>query len=342
MIYYFAMLLIPFIASFSGQKADSNRDFWLALYFVMLLLFVGLRDQVGPDWQAYEWNYQRAEMLPWGDIVHQREPGFFFLEKVSSLLGWDIHGVNFLCALLFLSGIFMYARQTVNPWLAITMVVPYLIFIVGMSGIRQSAAIGLMFLMLASWPKTGLLFKVSLILTAMSIHSSAILLFTFLVVRNDRYLLLRLLVAGVIALISASAITESAAFARYSQTYIEKDVESTGALVQVALSTFPALIFLIFRKKIRSRSGLSQQVELGVLMAVMALLLVPLSTTGVSRAALYLSFVQMWVYPAFVYANANRTFATFAAGMISIAVFFIYFLFGTHAFGYLPYQSVIL
>lgn len=342
MIYYFTLLLIPCIASFSWQKAGSKRDFWLALYFIVLLAFVGLRDQVGPDWQAYQWNYQAAEMLPWADIIHQREPGFFFLEKVSSSLGWDVHGINFLCATLFLSGVFAYARRTANPWLAIAMVVPYLVFVVGMSGIRQSAAIGLMLLMLVSWQKTGLLFKVGLILAATSIHSSAILLSIFLVVRNDRYLPLRLLVAGGIALISASAITDSAAFARYTQAYIENNVESEGALLQVALSTFPALVFLLFRSKIRAWCQPSQQLELGVLMAVAAMLLVPLSTTGVSRAALYLSFVQMWVYPAFAYANAHRMFATLAVAMISIVVFFVYFLFGTHAFGYLPYQSIML
>lgn len=342
MIYYFMLLLMPLLASFLGQRPGSRRDFSLALYFIVLLVFVGLRDHVGPDWPAYESNFRAAELLQWGDIVHQREPGFFLLEKVSSLFGWGVYGVNFMCASLFLSGVFMYARRTADAWLAITMVMPYLVFIVGMSGIRQSAALGLMLLLFASWQKTGLVSKVGLILLAMSIHSSAILLFVFLVVRKDRYLPLRLLLAGAVVLLSASTIADSAAFARYHQAYIETDVESTGALVQVALSTFPALLFMFFRKKIRARFGSNPQIELGVLMAVVALLLVPLSTTGVSRAALYLSFLQMWIYPALVYVTANRTFATFAAVMASIAIFFVYFLFGAHAFGYLPYRSVIL
>jgi hypothetical protein len=221
------------------------------------------------------------------------------------------------------------------------MVLPYLVFIVGMSGIRQAAAIGLMLIMFASWRTTSTLSKVFLILAAMSIHNSAILLFVFLIVRNDRYLPLRILAAGVIALLSASAVTESAAFARYSHAYIEENVKSAGAIAQVALSTFPAAIYLIFRKKIRARCGSNDQIELGVLMAVSALALVPLSTTGVSRAALYLSFLQMWIYPAFVYANAHRIFVNLVVCILAMTIFLVYFFLGTHASEYLPYNSVL-
>lgn len=341
MIYYFVMLLIPIVASFAWQQEGLKRDVCLATYFVLLLVFVGLRHEVGPDWDSYEWHYNVIRDLSWRDILEQREPGFFLINKLSALLGWGVYGVNFICAFLFLFGVFAYARKTANPWLAICAVVPYLVFIVGMSGVRQAAAIGLTFAMLASWRSTGTVFKLLLILGAMSIHSSAFLMIAFLVVRNDRYLLLRLLAVGVIAVVSASAIFESDTFARYNQAYIQTNVESAGAFAQVALSTFPALLYLIFYKKIRLRCGVNRQLELGVLMAIVALAMVPLSTTGVSRAALYLSFVQMFIYPAFAFATSTRLIGTISVVAVSLTVFFVYFIFGFHSHSYLPYQSVV-
>ena len=341
MTYYFLMLLVPVLASLARSKPGPKLDIWLGLYLVLLLAFIGLRHQVGPDWHAYKWNFEAATQEPWSHVFEHREPGYFLFNKISETLGWGVYGVNLICSAIFLSGIYAFARRTWNPWLAVAMVVPYLVFIVGMSGIRQAAAIGLGFHLLASWQARGNVFKVLLILAAMSIHSSAILLFVFLVLRNDRYLLLRLFFSGIIVVLAASTIAESQAFARYNKTYIETNVESVGALAQVALSAFPALLYWIFRKKIRARSGLNPQVELGVLLALGALLLVPLSTTGVSRAALYLSFVQMWVYPAFVHASSNRMFGTFAAASLSVIVFAVYFFFGTHAFAYLNYQNIM-
>lgn len=341
MIFYFAVLFVPLLMSFTTRKRGFGSGFGFILYFIALFLFVGFRDHVGPDWQAYEWNLQLAEALPWGAVYEQREPGFVLLAKLSASLGWGVYGINAMCAFLFLSGAFRFAKETPNPWLSVTMVLPYLVFVVGMSGVRQAAAIGLTFWMLATWRNTGTILKSCLILLAMSIHNSAILMFAFLIVRNDRYLPLRLLAAGLIAFLSASAIAESAAFARYTESYVDRNVQSVGALAQVALSTFPAVLYFLFRKKLRAKAGSNQQVDLGALMAVTAFLLVPLSTTGISRAALYLSFVQMWFYPAFAHANANRIFVTFASGVLAVVIFFVYFLLGTHAVGYLPYESIL-
>lgn len=343
MVVYFAVLMIPIIAALTWQRPSSRRNWGLFVYFLMLLAFVGLRDEVGPDWEAYEANFEAIRDLHWTEFLWRREPGFALIAKLSSVMGLGVHGMNLICAFLFLAGVFTYARITLNPWLSLAMVVPYLVFVVGMSGIRQAAALGLMFLMLATWDRTSLVRKSVLILLAMSIHFSAVFFFVFLVFKKDRFLVFRVAAALVLVLLSAGTLADSEAIGRYHRTYIEANVESSGAYLQVMLNAFPAALYLCFRKQILGFTPYNGQVNMGAVMALIALLFVPLSTTGISRIALYLSFLQMWVYPAFVHANVRerREPLTLAVAGASVVVFLVYFMLGSHAPEYLPYRSIL-
>jgi hypothetical protein len=78
------------------------------------------------------------------------------------------------------------------------------------------------------------------------------------------------------------------------------------------------------------------------LVAIALLPLVLVSSTGTSRLALYLSFVQMWVFPVFVAAHGRRWVgATGLCVLYFLAVFLVYFTLGTHASAYIPYGNVL-
>jgi Na+-driven multidrug efflux pump len=73
------------------------------------------------------------------------------------------------------------------------------------------------------------------------------------------------------------------------------------------------------------------------------------SSTGVDRLALYLSYVQIWVYPALVvsFAGTRGIWATRGSwlAMISsivMAVFLAFFLYGNHAAAYVPYKNFLI
>jgi hypothetical protein len=51
----------------------------------------------------------------------------------------------------------------------------------------------------------------------------------------------------------------------------------------------------------------------------------------------------MWTYPALLRAGVIRINSGKAAvGVLVMAIFFVYFLFGTHVDAYVPYRNVIL
>ena len=151
MLIYFLLLLVPLLASFAYPPDGKGVSVVFWLFFLVLLGFTGLRDEIGPDWISYQYIFWDVATVNLEDIAMFSEPGFFLLNYFSDYMEWEIYGVMFICALIFLFGVFSYATTTANPWMAIAVVTPYLVYIISMSGIRQSAAIGFGYLMLSKW-----------------------------------------------------------------------------------------------------------------------------------------------------------------------------------------------
>src|SRR3954454_1379064 len=184
MLMYGAVLAIPLLLAWTPTSASRGISFGLLAYFLLLLVFIGLRYEIGPDWHAYLEMFLEYQYNGLAEVLAHKEPGFFALNKVSELLGFDLQGVVFVCALLFLVGVFAYAAQTASAWIALGVVTPYLIFVIGMSGIRQAAAIGIIYFLLARWTRFSFITKAAMILGAASLHTSALIAMLLLLIED--------------------------------------------------------------------------------------------------------------------------------------------------------------
>lgn len=340
-IYFIFLItpLVPVIANFSKSK-KYNPVFWV--YFLALLIFSGFRFEVGPDWHQYRAIYEYYSSLNFDDIYDFSEPGFFLLNKASEWLGTGYEGVIFFCSLIFLYGCFSYARTTSDQWLAIAAVLPYLVFIISMSGIRQSVAIGLGFYLFANWQTFSLAIKLVIIALAMSFHNSAAFLLLFVIYTMKVSILARGLLTVIVVVFVAYNLDETDIFEKYKSVYIEKNVISEGAFFHVLLIAFPSFIYLFFRKKILKLYPENINVYLASFLALGAMPLIAVSSTGIDRLSLYLSFIQMWVYPAIVKVGiANRSLLRVAIYALIMVIFFVFFMFGNHTFAYLPYKNIL-
>lgn len=339
---YLLVLLLPLALSFQRPRTG-RRLVGLAVFYVFLWAFTGLRFEIGPDWTGYTYIFQGAQAADWSAIGSDREPGFFLVNKVADVFGWGLPGVNAICASLFLLGLYRFAAITANPWLATAAVLPFLVFIVSMSGVRQAAAIGLAFLALSRWQESGLLWKLGLIGLAASFHNSAVVFLIFVLWDGGRYPLIRAIVGSAVLVVAARYLDSSGATDTYASRYFEKNVESGGAFYHVALGAIPGALYLFFRKQIAAHGWANGLMQRASLIAVALLPLVFLSSTGASRLSLYFSFVQMWVFPAFVAAHGKRWIpATFICALYILLVFVVYFTLGSHVFAYVPYRNILL
>jgi hypothetical protein len=349
MLAYFAVLTIPLFFSWSPLSIKRGISIGLVAYFLVLLVFVGLRYEIGPDWAQYGNIYLSIQYSDLADAVSSREPGFFALNKVSDFLGFGFQGVVFVCALVFLIGMFAYAGQTANAWIAVAVITPYLIFVIAMSGIRQAAAMGIIYLVLARWTQFNFMTKIALVLGAATVHNSALFALVLIVFEDRKWLLPKILFTGLLIsyLVNSEVMTTTISY--YQNDYVENNLESKGAFLHVLLSAFPAVLFLYNRKRIAAAGWGNAQVTAGSLGAILALPLLLVSSTGVDRLVLYLSYVQMWTYPAlvatFAESRGNWTkrgnWLAMISGVIMVA-FLGFFIFGNHTMAYVPYKNVLI
>jgi len=343
MLIYLLFLLPPLVLAWARPPVKRRITFVAIAYFVALLLFMGLRDRTGPDWDGY---INIHEVVNSNLEVERTEPLFAYLNVISSTLGFYVYGVNFVCALIFLIGIFAYANCTARPWLAIAAVTPYLCFVIGMSGIRQAAAIGVSYIALANWSRLSIIVKLLFIGVAAGFHTSALVLVALVIFDDRKRLWLKLILSGLFVVYYLDSGLATDSIDNYNTRYLTQNVVSFGAVQHVTLSAIPAILYLRFRKRIEKAGWGNPLVAIGAIASIIALPLTEISSTGVDRLALYFSYIQMWIYPALIETFKEYEFAEeyllFGMSAVVLSVFFIYFTFGYTISGYIPYHNILI
>lgn len=341
---YLLIMSIPAILSFSQQKRQLS---WLSLFpvFLIYVLFTGFRDHVGMDWNNYLGIFASTRDMDISDIMERPQFGFMLLNWASRYMDWEIYGVNAVCALIFCFGLFSFARKMPNPWLALLVVSPYLVMVISMSAIRQAAAIGVLLYLFANWRTCGLMFKVTLIILAVTFHTSAIIFFLFVVFDMKSSWFVKagaVAVTVAMALVIASSDNEQATY--YSETYSDNSLVSGGAFAHVLLSAFPGFLYLALKKRWVSVYGHNAQYDMLAWLSIISLPAVMVSSTGVDRLALYFSAIQMIVYSGLPGLYQSGTGSVIRFSMVILAFFLMVFwlTFGNTSVVYIPYNNILL
>lgn len=110
---------------------------WAAM-FLVILAFVGLRHHVGMDWNNYLFMIERANFGGWVESLAVAEPGYATLLWVSGQMGLGVNGAYFLGSLIFVVGLFRYARTTPYPWIALAVALPMLVVVVAICAKKRT------------------------------------------------------------------------------------------------------------------------------------------------------------------------------------------------------------
>ena len=129
--------------------------------------------------------------------------------------------------------------------------------------------------------------------------------------------------------------------------YIEAQYDSSGAAIRVAMNAVPAVLFLFYRRRFvltQAERTFWSWMSLGALGFVVLLVVSP-SSTAVDRIALYWIPLQLFVLSRLPNAigNPNGLNSLLVSGVVaySAAVLFVWLVFATHAFAWLPYNNLI-
>lgn len=330
------------------QSTNINGLWWLYAFFLTLL--IGLRYEVGGDWDNYIRIFTEVSLMDGlRDISLSGDPGYQILNYFSYKLGFGIYGVNVICALIFSIGLTMFCRNLPRPFLALTVAIPYLIIVVSMGYSRQAVALGFAMIGLVNLGKNKKLSFIFLIFLATTIHKSAILLLPIYVLSSTKNKFWSMVWLGIVVATFFLVFVADSITMIYSNYTNLEDIasQSDGAFIRLAMNLVPACIYLLFYKRFNLSKinkplwGWFSIISIGL----MALYFVIPASSALDRIALYIIPLQLVIFSylpdIFGHQNAIHRWIILFILLYYSLVLFIWLNFATHSHFWLPYQNLI-
>jgi hypothetical protein len=317
---------------------------FLLLAAIPTALMIGLRWQIGPDWENYldQFNYSRLYSFMQG--ATHGDPGYFVLNWLMHRVDAPFWVLNFCCGAIFVAGLTAFCRRQPNPWLAFLVAFPYLVLVVAMSGNRQSVALGFMFFALNDFEQRRLNRFAVLTVFAALFHSSVLLMVPLCLLSYTRSGLQRAVLLLVAAALAYYFFQES--FSIYARRYSVEKIQSTGVVYRLAMNGLAAILFLLFQGRFalnEHQTRLWRNISVATLVLIGLVLVVP-SSTAVDRFLLYLfplQFVVLSRLPKLLSGGrgGEGQLTLLVVGYAAL-VQATFLLFGTYASSYIPYRSI--
>lgn len=303
-------------------------------------LAIGLRYEVGADWKTYKFLYSFAGYAHLGRLMKFGDPGYQLLSWALQQVGAGFWALNLVCGLLFTWGLYRLSRVQPDPWLSFVVAVPYLIVVVAMGYTRQAVAIGILMAGLAALKRGASILRFAIYVAGAALfHKTAVMVLPLVIFSGKRDKLLNT-IAGIAGCVLLYDLFLANSVENLVKNYVESEYSSQGAAVRVAMGFVPAVVFFLFRKKLRfdvDEGRVWRYFSLAALAMPPLLFLLP-SSTAVDRLALYLIPLQIVVMPRVQYLFKPQALGRVLIVIYSAAVLFTWLNFATHARYWVPYH----
>ncbi len=335
----FSMILI------SNLSPKRFQRYILILLVIFLMFFVGFRKEVGGDWNSYLTWFDRIKIEGLNfslESMMLSNFGYNLLNALSSKLGWGIYGVNFICAGVFLLGLYYFLRELEYPLMGLLIAYPYLIMVVGMGYTRQSVAIGLTLASLISIKKNRNTLAFFLIVIAITFHKTAAIALLYFIFSKRRKLFLS--VFTIVSILSFPFLIKI--FQNFYSLYVENPMVSFGGKYRALMNFLPAILWIVLRKTGTFGENYGDEKVwdfMSFLAAILSLFAFANLTFG-DRMLLYFYSIQMVFYDrlkSYLDAFQKPVLSNIVTiGYLSAMI--IWMFFGVHAESWIPYNNLFM
>ena len=328
------------VAAGGAQSTWRRRQPLLLVGALLCLVAIGLRNEVGADWEAYEYLFAYAGYADLGRLIEIGDPGYQFLSWVAHAVDAEIWLVNTVCGAIFTWGLYRLARAQPDPWLAFVVAVPYLIVVVAMGYTRQAVALGILMAGLAAVQNGASVLRFAIYVAwAALFHRTAVIVLPLVIFATERNRVVNAIAgAAIFVLLYDLFLAESVD--DFVSNYIKTEYSSQGAAIRVVMSLVPATIFLLAAR----RFGFSPREERMwryfsiAAWAFLGLLIVLPSSTAVDRIALYVAPLQVVILSRLPYVFTSGLLGKLAVIGYSFMVLYVWLNYAVHAEYWIPYQ----
>ena len=345
MVAYLVAYIFPAIIAMFQRPSKSNTTllFWIPVLLVYAV-FIGFRNEVGADWPNYFLMYKfLAVDMSYKDAFFHGDPAYWLLMVWMHDIDGDIFGVNFVAALLFMSGLIIFLHRMPNPWLGLAITFSYTIIAVAMGYVRQGIALGIVF-----WAITALMDRkfakfTVLVLFAAAFHKSAVIIMGLGLFLGGSNKFLKGM-AAILMFAGFYFILFSGHEDHFIEMYVDAEMQSSGAKIRIVMNIIPALIFFWFRRRWKAQFEENYLFwYILALGAIFSVLLLGVSSTVVDRIGLYLIPLQVAVFarlPVLLRSLLDPRMTTMFILLYYAAVLVVFLAYSKHAYAWLPYQNI--
>jgi len=343
---YFLILLMAAIPALTDRVKRPSLG-WL-FYGLLLLVFVGLRHEVGADWGGYNMILDSLGVQNLDELLEHGELAFNGIVWASAHMGLEIYGANIVTTAIVLYGLFRYCKIQMNPWLALFSAVPFLVIVVAMSANRQAAAIGLTLLLLAVWDKNNAMKKLLLVFFASTFHTSALVLGMFVVFNSKLSMLKKIVFSSGFLFAATTFFVGTEVTNRYEASYVEGTSinVASGAIQQILLVAIPAMIFMVLSFRNRAFRLKVPHWDILLIMSILSVALIPMAmvySVAASRISFYMFPVSIAVMSALpeIYPASSRNTVKLLVILYGFFTLGLWMNFANTAFAWLPYNNLL-
>ncbi|MES1952420.1 hypothetical protein S4A8_16257 [Salinisphaera sp. S4-8] len=308
---------------------------------VALTVFVGLRYEVGGDWDTYLGYLVRVTGKPLPEVLAYKDPGYQIVNWFAARVGFDIWFVNLVAAGVFVFGLIRFIVFLPDPRIALAISIPYMVIVMAMGYTRQAMAFGLVLWGLTFLIRRQLLSFVVVLALAATFHKSAVILVPLAILANTKNRVWSAIWIGATGIILFMLLLQEHVDALYRQ-YVLSDYSeaSDGGPVRALMNALPAIVFVAYRNRFKMQA---EERSLWLAVSMLCLACLPLllfSVTAVDRVALYLMPIQLVVashLTGFVSAR-TRVISRVAILGVYALVMFVWLNYAGHREAWLPYR----
>lgn len=330
----------------TAARANGATVLAMILFFMVYNALSILRYDTGGDWYTYDLLVQQIRVGDFAFALSRGDNAFMAVAYLSTRMGLDLYGVNFVCSALLSWGVLALALRLPDPWVAIAAAVPYILIVIGFGYIRQGAAIGLILLSIIAIVDKAYIRGIVYLVLGLLFHFGTIAVLPFIALALARRNIGAMVGIGIVGLVIISYVFTGARVDTLQAGYLDAGYESSGAGVRLVMNLLPALLFLARRNRLNldplERSIWSNFAWFCIVL--MAALYLSPSSTAVDRVALFFSPIQIFVfgYALQLLGVKGRNAPLVIVGLLgySIAVFSVWAFYASHAYLWIPYMSI--
>lgn len=242
---YYVLYSTLLAAAWGGRASRQLRVLLYWCLLITLFLFVGLRLDVGCDYDAYFGHFFIGNVDAYAEALVRRDPGHWVLIKFLNDRGLNYQSLNLVASGIFFLGAHVMARRQPDPLAFLVLCFPILIVNMPMSATRQAFAIGFMFLAFVAFLDRRVILYAVWILIGSAFHSSILLFLLLTPFVLGRFSRRNVLLGVLLALPGMYALAQTDSAELAESRYIDSGIDAAGAAFRLAILSLSGVFFLI-------------------------------------------------------------------------------------------------